>query len=128
MTVWGEGGIVPRVKKKYTIVKRRSDFVMWRFPIWETFVSGGKTKKNPWGIYTGLLITKDLFVIESYQKAKEIVKWLNDYEFLCQHKIVNVDKIPEIIKTTKGFFPKGSQHYWKNFLVDNSIFKKRKTT
>jgi hypothetical protein len=99
---------------------------MWRVPIWETFITGKKTKKNPKGIYAGHLITKNLLTFDSYKETKEIVKWLDDVNFICQHKIVNVDKIAEIIKTTKGFYPKGSYYYWKKYLLDDSVFKRKK--
>lgn len=99
---------------------------MWRVPVWETFLSDKKTRKNPYGIYAGQLMTKGLFKTTSYKEAKEIVAWLNDVNFMCQHKIVKVDKIKEIIKQNKSFFPKNSMYYWRKYLHDDADLRKEK--
>jgi hypothetical protein len=102
------------MNKKYTIVSRRSDFCMWRKPIWETTLFDKITKENPFGIYSGLLITKDLWSTNSYAEAKAAKKFVDEVGFTCQWKIVHSSKINEIVETTKKSCP-----HWKKFLVDD---------
>lgn len=106
--------------KQYTIVCRRSDFIMWRFPMWETMV---KSTYNEYGISRGLLTTKDLWVTDSFKKAQEVKRWANKTNFLCDHKVVNVKDIPKIIQTTKNKFPEGHRLHWRTFLIDDDDMK-----
>src|SRR4051812_28702814 len=92
---------------------------MSRSPVWETTVTDDKDKNNPHGVYSGLLITKDLFSTDDYAEAKTIKAWLSKVGFMCQWKIVVSSKIREIIKTTKKTLPG-----WHNFLADDRCLNK----